>query len=121
MTNTINLNNPIDSQSKANYEYLLKKCTKYIEFSNGRMYANLDDEKYQAVITLYHPFFEFVDKQDLKFLKEISKRCDSITFSIENEEIKMVILIYYFTYAYEEIQEMTEHYNLIKEGYGVEP
>lgn len=112
--------NPIDRQSKENYEYIQKKCAKYIESLNGRMYAKIDDEKYQASITLYHSFFEFVDKKDLKFLKNISKRCNTMTFSIEKEEIKIVMLIYYFRYAYEEIKEMTEHYNIIQKERGFE-
>ncbi|MCB6202027.1 hypothetical protein [Extibacter muris] len=113
-------NNPIDRQSKENYEYLQKKCAKYIKSLNGRMYAKIDDEKYQASITLYHSFFEFVDKKDLKFLKNISKRCNTMTFSIEKEEIKIVMLIYYFRYAYEEIKEVTEHYNMIQKERGFE-
>ncbi len=84
------------------------------------MYAKIDDEKYQASITLYHSFFEFVDKKDLKFLKNISKRCNTMTFSIEKEEIKIVMLIYYFRYAYEEIKEVTEHYNMIQKERGFE-
>lgn len=113
-------NNPIDRQSKENYEYLQKKCAKYIKSLNGRMYAKIDDEKYQASITLYHSFFEFVDKKDLKFLKNISKRCNTMIFSIEKEEIKIVMLIYYFRYAYEEIKEVTEHYNMIQKERGFE-
>ena len=60
-------NNPIDRQSKENYEYLQKKCAKYIESLSGRMYSKIDDETYQASITLYHSFFHFVDKKELKF------------------------------------------------------
>ena len=67
-------------EDKANYEYLLEHCEKFVERFRGHIKGVVDYQKWQSEIVMTLPFAEFGDPEDRAFLAEIAEKSHSVTF-----------------------------------------
>lgn len=87
----------INPKSKADYEYVLALCDSMAQGHRGKLVGEVRYDKWDAVIYLTLPFFEFCDAQKLAELREIAERANSLTFSpTEDGNIQLYIFFYYF-------------------------
>ena len=89
----------IVEKDRQNYEYLLKRCDQWAERFDGRVYGEVDYEKYGAKIELTVPsFFEFAFDEDLLFLQEIGEKARNVLIrpNFDENSITLRIFINYF-------------------------
>lgn len=101
-------------EDKANYEYLLDRCDKFVERYRGQIRGIVDYHKWQSEIVLTLPFAEFGDPEDRAFLAEIAEKSHSVTFEpSENGGIRVRIFICYFDELMSADHKAYEKYNAI--------
>jgi len=101
-------------EDKANYEYLLDRCDKFVERYRGQIRGIVDYHKWQSEIVLTLPFAEFGDPEDRAFLAEIAEKSHSVTFEpSENGGIRVRIFICYFDELMSADHKVYEKYNAI--------
>ena len=84
-------------EDKANYEYLLERCEKFVERFCGHIKGVVDYQKWHSEIVMTLPFAEFGDPEDRAFLAEIAEKSHSVTFEPSAEGgIRVRIFICYF-------------------------
>lgn len=101
-------------EDKANYEYLLDRCDKFVERYRGHIKGIVDYHKWHSEIVLTLPFVEFGDPEDRAFLAEIAEKSHSVTFEpSENGGIRVRIFICYFDELMSADHKAYEKYNAI--------
>lgn len=101
-------------EDKANYEYLLDRCDKFVERYRGHIKGIVDYHKWHSEIVLTLPFVEFGDPEDRAFLAEIAEKSHSVTFEpSENGGIRVRIFICYFDELMSAVHKAYEKYNAI--------
>lgn len=101
-------------EDKANYEYLLDRCDKFVERYRGHIKGIVDYHKWHSEIVLTLPFVEFGDPEDRAFLVEIAEKSHSVTFEpSENGGIRVRIFICYFDELMSADHKAYEKYNAI--------
>ena len=86
----------INPLRKANYEYVRDICDRMAKRWGGKIRAEVRYDKWDAIIDLTLPFVEFGCPDELKDMKEIASRTDSITFSAEGSWVRRHIFCFYF-------------------------
>lgn len=101
-------------EDKANYEYLLDRCDKFVERYRGHIRGIVDYHKWHSEIVLTLPFAEFGDPEDRAFLAEIAEKSHSVTFEpSENGGIRVRVFICYFDELMSADHKAYEKYNAI--------
>lgn len=101
-------------EDKANYEYLLDRCDKFVERYRGHIKGIVDYHKWHSEIVLTLPFAEFGDPEDRAFLAEIAEKSHSVTFEpSENGGIRVRVFICYFDELMSADHKAYEKYNAI--------
>lgn len=101
-------------EDKANYEYLLQRCEKFVERFRGHIKGVIDYQKWHSEIIMTLPFAEFGDPEDRAFLAEIAEKSHSVTFEpSENGGIRVRIFICYFNELMTEEHKGYLKYNAI--------
>lgn len=101
-------------EDKANYEYLLDRCDKFVERYRGHIRGIVDYHRWHSEIVLTLPFAEFGDPEDRAFLSEIAEKSHSVTFEpSENGGIRVHIFICYFNELMSADHKAYEEYNAI--------
>lgn len=101
-------------EDKANYEYLLDRCDKFVERYRGHIRGIVDYHKWHSEIVLTLPFAEFSDPEDRAFLAEIAEKSHSVTFEpSENGGIRVRVFICYFDELMSADHKAYEKYNAI--------
>lgn len=84
-------------ESKASYEIMLSRYDEIASTWGGKIRGIVNYEKWEAVIDVYLPFFEFETEDDRTLLLETALRADSVTFQVEKEgNIRMHLFFCYF-------------------------
>ena len=101
-------------EDKANYEYLLDRCDKFVERYRGHIRGVVDYHKWHSEIVLTLPFAEFGAPEDRAFLAEIAEKSHSVTFeSSEDGGIRVRVFICYFDELMSADHKAYEKYNAI--------
>lgn len=101
-------------EDKANYEYLLDRCDKFVERYRGHIRGIVDYHKWHSEIVLTLPFAEFGDPEDRAFLAEIAEKSHSVTFEpSESGGIRVRVFICYFDELMSADHKAYEKYNAI--------
>ena len=91
-----NLNYIIIPNAQKNFDRLVAKLDSYAKEYYGTIEAVIDYSDFIASITVVLSFFEFLSQESTDLLNDIAKISDNVTFTSEDNKVKMVILIPYF-------------------------
>ncbi len=101
-------------EDKANYEYLLDRCDKFVERYRGQIRGIVDYHRWHSEIVMTLPFAEFGDPEDRAFLGEIAEKSHSVTFEpSEDGGICVRVFICYFDELMSADHKAYEEYNAI--------
>lgn len=101
-------------EDKANYEYLLERCERFVERFRGHIKGVVDYHKWHSEIVMTLPFAEFGDPEDRAFLAEIAEKSHSVTFEpSEDGGIRVRIFICYSDELMSADHKAYEKYNAI--------
>lgn len=101
-------------EDKANYEYLLDRCDKFVERYRGQIRGIVDYHRWHSEIVMTLPFAEFGDPEDRAFLAEIAEKSHSVTFEpSEDGGIRVRVFICYFDELMSADHKAYEKYNAI--------